>query len=175
MSRWQSARATWSLIGKCCEPGAGARYEYNDHTFQVHDLGAKLCLCFFLAVRDYALERVVAQGDQEVPTMSSWKYGTFESKCLARVGDWLRDYCEAGPNGLWVPTGAVSWCLWELMSMALDRHRDRQTLTWHGFHLEPEEEQAVWETAFATYHGDASSLDVDVLRGVTVYVEKARG
>ena len=61
--------------------------------------------------------------------------------------------------------------------MALDRHREKKTMMWHGFHLAPEEEQAVFEAAFGTFHGAAldSSLDVDVLRGVTVYADNASG
>ena len=59
--------------------------------------------------------------------------------------------------------------------MSLRRSRDGGSLLWHGFHLEPEEQQAVWEAAFSTYLGGVSSVNVDALRGVTVYVENARG
>ena len=61
--------------------------------------------------------------------------------------------------------------------MALGRHREKKTMSWHGFHLAPEEERAVVATAFSTFQGDAanSSLDLEVLRGVTVYADNASG
>ena len=75
--------------------------------------------------------------------------------------------CFVGPNvcGVLVPLGAYVHCP--------GPHRGGQTAEWHGFYLEPEEQQAVWETAFATFHGDASSLELDCMRGVTVYVDNS--
>ena len=101
------------------------------------------------------------QGQQVVPSNSSWKFGDFDKKFLPRVAKSLEPYCRDGWNARWASSGVVSWCLWDLMAMALDRHRDKQSMNWHGFFLEPEEEQAVWQTAFAMFHGDASSMDVD--------------
>ena len=46
----------------------------------VHDLSVRVCLCFFFAVRDFALARVQRCEKGLVPTRSAWSFRSFEKK-----------------------------------------------------------------------------------------------
>ena len=145
------------------------------HTISMCVMWVAGCACFFFAIRDYVLERVRVQPGQVVPTQSSWRFGAFEKHCLPKVAEWLRPYCRSGENALWFDQGALAWCFRGLMSMALDRNWHGLSLTWHGFQLAREEEEAVFAAALGAFHAEVlgSSLHLQCLRGVTVYAGNA--
>ena len=61
--------------------------------------------------------------------------------------------------------------------MALGRNRHGPTLSWHEFDLAREEQEAVFVAALGGFHAEAlgSSLQLQCLRGVTVYADNASG
>ena len=136
----------------------------------MHDLSVQLCLCFFIAVRDFALQRVACAKKRPVPTRSSWSFRSFEKKAASHLAQAIDGYCIRFPGGIWYRDDLVSWSIWELLRIALGKHRKRN-LEWTNFHLSYAERLAVWRTAVSCFAQGAAELDYgeEALRGVTVY------
>ena len=122
----------------------------------VHDLSVRVCLCFFLAVRDFALARVQRCEKGLVPTRSAWSFRSFEKKYASGLAREMSPYIRLGPEGICYGPELVSWSICELLSLALNCHRSKRHMSWEGFYLTEAERIAVWETALCFFYQDDS-------------------
>ena len=122
----------------------------------VHDLSVRVCLCFFLAVRDFALARVQRCGKGTVPTRSAWSFRSLEKKYASGLAREMSPYIRLGPEGICYGPELVSWSICELLSLALNCHRSKRHMSWEGFYLTEAERIAVWETALCFFYQDDS-------------------
>ena len=75
----------------------------------VHDLSVRVCLCFFLAVRDFALARVQRCEKRLVPTRSAWSFRSLEKKYASGLAREMSPYIRLGPEGICYGPELVSW------------------------------------------------------------------